>query len=142
MPDTPVITSVMNQSISEVLVVWSMTVPETNGHGAITHFTIYVDSNAVENVANGTALSYIIRNLAPYQLVTAQVSASTSAGEGARSAAMSGRSSEARKWHRIGTINPGIIREVVLPTQNIVYSCAVAVFHFTQRWQNQKGYVV
>ena len=133
MPDTPVITSVMNQSISEVLVVWGITMPETSGPGAITHFTIYVDSNAVENVANGMVLSYVIQNMAPYQLVTAQVSASTSSGEGARSAEMSGRSSEARKWHRIGTINPGIIWEVVLPTQNIVYSCAVVVFHFTQR---------
>ena len=76
---------------------WTVTVPETTGPGAITHFTVYVDSNAVVNTANGTVMSYIIRNLVPYQLVTVQVSASTSAGEGARSEAVDGRSSEARK---------------------------------------------
>ena len=65
--------------------------------GAITHFTVYVDNTAVGNIANGTVLNYIISNLTPFQLVMVEVSASTSAGEGARSAAMSGRSSEARK---------------------------------------------
>ena len=69
--------------------------------GAITHFTVYVDNNAVENTADGAVLSYTIGNLAPFQLVIVEVSASTSAGEGARSAVMSGRSSEARKWHRM-----------------------------------------
>ena len=95
-PGTPVITSVMNQSSSEVLVTWNITLPITNGPGAITLYTIYVDSNEGVNTADGTVLTYVIRNLVPYQLVTVQVSASTSAGEGARSAAETGRSSEAR----------------------------------------------
>ena len=97
MPDTPTITSVTNRSTSEVLVEWTITVPETTGPGAITHFTVYVDNSAVVNTANGMASSYVIRNLAPFQLVTVQVSASTSAGEGARSEAVDGRSSEACK---------------------------------------------
>ena len=93
-PDTPTITSVTNQSTSEVVVEWTITVP---GPGAITLFTVYVDNSAVVNTANGMASSYVVRNLAPFQLVTVQVSASTSAGEGARSEAVDGRSSEARK---------------------------------------------
>ena len=76
---------------------WSITVPVTSGPGAITLFTVYIDSNAGINIADGMASSYVIRNLAPFQLVTVQVSASTSAGEGARSEAVDGRSSEARK---------------------------------------------
>ena len=98
MPGTPVITSVMNQSSSAVLVNWNITLPSTTGPGAIMLYTIYVNSNEGVNTADGTVLSYTLRNLVPYQLVTVQVSASTSAGEGARSAAMTGRSSEARKW--------------------------------------------
>ena len=111
---------------------WTITVPETTGPGAITHFTVYVDSNAVVNT-NGTVMSYIIRNLAPYQLVTVQVSASTSAGEGVRSEAVDGRSSEARKRYRIGMItSPVILWEVILLLQyNIVYSCTVAEFHYS-----------
>ena len=97
-PAAPEITSLMNQSSSEVLVTWNITLPMTNGPGAITLYTIYVDSNEGVNTADGTVLTYVIRNLVPYQLVTVQVSASTSAGEGARSAAETGRSSEARKW--------------------------------------------
>ena len=94
------ITSVTDQSAFEVQVEWTISVPD-GLPGAITHFTVYVDDNAVENTADGTVLSYTISNLAPFQLVMVEVSASTSAGEGARSAAMSGRSSEARKWHRM-----------------------------------------
>ena len=99
-PNAPTITSVMNQSTFEVLVEWTISVPD-GLPGAITHFTVYVDNNAVENTADGTVLSYTISNLAPFQLVMVEVSASTSAGEGSRSAAMSGRSSEACKWHRM-----------------------------------------
>ena len=93
MPTAPTITSVMNQSAFEVLVEWTISVPD-GLPGAITHFTVYVNNNAVENTADGTVLSYTISNLAPFQLVMVEVSASTSAGEGGRSAAMSGRSSE------------------------------------------------
>ena len=98
MPDTPIIT-LMNQSASEILVEWTISVPATvtMGPGAITLFTVYVDSNPGVTVPDGMASSYMIRNLAPFQLVTVQVSASTSAGEGARSEAVDGRSSEARK---------------------------------------------
>ena len=94
MPKAATITSVMNQSAFEVLVVWNISVPD-GLPGAITHFTVYVDNSAVENTADGTVLSYIIGNLAPFQLVMVEVSASTSAGEGARSAAMNRTSSEA-----------------------------------------------
>ena len=100
MPNAPTITSVTNQSAFEVLVEWTISVPD-GLPGAITHFTVYVDNSAVENTADGTVLSYTISNLAPFQLVMVEVSASTSAGEGARSAAMSGRTSEACKWHRM-----------------------------------------
>ena len=96
MPGAPVITSVTNQSASEVLVEWTISVPG-NLPGAITLFTVYVDNNAVDSTADGTVLSYVIGNLAPFQLVMVEVSASTSAGEGARSAPVDGRSSEARK---------------------------------------------
>ena len=96
-PGTPSITSVMNQSAFEVLVEWTIGVPGATLPGAITLFTVYVDNSAVENTANGTVLSYVIRNLDPFQLVMVQVSASTSAGEGARSEAVDGRSSEACK---------------------------------------------
>ena len=94
-PGTPSITSVMNQSPFEVLVEWTISVPETTGPGAITLFTVYVDSNPGVTIADG--MRYVIRNLAPFQLVIVQVSASTSAGEGARSEAVDGRSSEACK---------------------------------------------
>ena len=100
-PAAPEITSVMNRSSSEVLVEWVINVPGidvTDEPGAITRYTIYVDDNGGVNTADGTVLSYIIRNLDPYQLVMVQVSASTSAGEGARSAAETGRSSEARRY--------------------------------------------
>ena len=99
-PAAPEITSVMNLSSSEVLVEWVINVPDiddTDEPGVITSYTIYVDDNEGVNTADGTVLSYIIRNLDPYQLVTVQVSASTSAGERARSAAEAERSSEARK---------------------------------------------
>ena len=96
-PDAPMITSVMSRSAFEVVVEWTITVPETSGSGAITLFTVYVDSNVGVNIADGMVSSYVISNLAPFQHVTVQVSASTSAGEGARSAAVGGRSSEARK---------------------------------------------
>ena len=95
-PNTPTITSVTNQSAFEVLVKWTIIVPD-GLPGAITHFTVYVNNSAIENTANGTVLNYIINNLAPFQLVMVEVSASTSAGEGTRSAAMSERSSEACK---------------------------------------------
>ena len=97
-PGTPVITSVMNQSSSEVLVTWNITLPSTTGPGASTLYTIYVDDNEGVNTADGTTLTYVIRNLVPYQLVMVQVSASTSAGEGVRSAAKTARSSETCKW--------------------------------------------
>ena len=96
--------TLMNQSTSEVLVEWTITVPAATGPGAIILFTVYVDSNAVVNTANGMVSSYVIRNLAPFQLVTVQVSASTSAGEGARSEAVDGRSSEARKLMYNGSV--------------------------------------
>ena len=96
MPGAPVIMSVMNQSASEVLVEWTISVPD-GLPGAITLFTVYADNNAVDSTANGSVLSYVIRNLDPFQLVVVEVSASTSAGEGARSAPVEGRSSEARK---------------------------------------------
>ena len=97
MPGTPSIISVMNQSASEVLVEWTISVPGATLPGAITLFTVYVNNSAVENTANGTVLSYVIDNLAPFQFVMVQVSASTSAGEGARSEAVNGTSSEACK---------------------------------------------
>ena len=75
----------MNLSAFEVLVEWNINVPD-GLPGAITHFTVYVNNSAVENTADGTVLSYTISNLAPFQLVMVEVSAGTSAGEGARSA--------------------------------------------------------
>ena len=67
----------MNQSVFAVLVEWNINVPD-GLPGAITHFSVYVDNSTVENTADGTVLSYTISNLAPFQLVMVEVSASTS----------------------------------------------------------------
>ena len=97
-PIAPMITSVMGVSSSAVQVVWMPNQPNIDGPGAITHYTVYVNSNDMGMDTDGVVMSYNITDLEPFMEVMVEVSASTSIGEGLRSPMFPGRSNEARKY--------------------------------------------
>ena len=67
-------------------------------NGVITNYNVYVNysdgSPLAVLQAGADASNYTLTNLQPYQLVTVQMSANTTAGEGPRSEPVMGRSRE------------------------------------------------
>ena len=61
-------------------------------------YTLYVTSESGQTdvySVNGRLTSYVVMNLSPYSLVSVNMSASTSAGEGPQSAAIEMRTAQA-----------------------------------------------
>ena len=79
-----------------VVVEWS---PPSVPNGIIPAYTIYIDYNngtsEAERATAGSASSYLLGGLSPFQLVGVQVTASTSVGEGPRSNTVYGRTNSA-----------------------------------------------
>ena len=91
-PDgAPVGITVTNGSHA-LLIEWS---PPDIPNGVITAYTIYISYNngtsEAERVVDGLTLNYILDHLSPHQLVSVQMTASTSVGEGPRSTTVDGR---------------------------------------------------
>ena len=96
--DAPTDVIITGISVSSVSITWT---PPSIPNGVITHYTIYVDYADGSSIAalytdNATTI-YVLAGLEPYQLVIVYVSASTAIGEGPKSEAAEGRSSEIRK---------------------------------------------
>ena len=69
-------------------------------NGVITHYTLYVgfeDGSVDVFYVNGESTSYNITNLQPYQIISVEISASTSVGEGPRSYKMEVQTAQAGK---------------------------------------------
>ena len=85
-----------NVSSHALLIEWS---PPSVPNGIITAYTIYIDYNngtsEVERATAGSAASYLLEGLSPFQLVGVQMRASTSVGEGPRSNTTDGRTNPA-----------------------------------------------
>ena len=85
-----------NVSSHALLIEWS---PPSVPNGIITAYTIYIDYNngtsEAERATGGSATSYLLGGLSPFQLVGVQVTASTSVGEGPRSNTTDGRTNSA-----------------------------------------------
>ena len=81
-----------NVSTHALLITWS---PPSVPNGIITAYTIYINyhnsSSEAERATAGSASSYILEGLSPFQLVGVQLTASTSVGEGPRSNTTDGR---------------------------------------------------
>jgi len=87
---------VNNISSQALLVEWS---PPDVPNGVITAYTIYINYNngtsEDERVMDGSTLNYILDNLSPHQLVSVEMTANTSVGEGPRSTTENGRTDPA-----------------------------------------------
>ena len=85
-----------NVSSHVLLIKWS---PPSTPNGIITAYTIYIDYNngtsEAERATPGSAASYLLEGLSPFQLVSVQMRASTSVGEGPRSNTTDGRTNPA-----------------------------------------------
>ena len=83
---------VTNVSSHALLIMWS---PPSVPNGIITAYTVYIDYNngtsEAERVTAGSASSYLLEGLSPFQLVGVQMAANTSVGEGPRSNTTDGR---------------------------------------------------
>ena len=69
-------------------------------NGVITRYTLYVgfeDGSVDVFYVNGESTSYNITNLQPYQIISVEISASTSVGEGPRSYKMEVQTAQAGK---------------------------------------------
>ena len=86
---------VTGRTPSSVLITW---IEPLMPNGVITSYNVYVNYSDGSPVAvlqaSATLTNYTLTNLQPYQLVSVQVSASTTAGEGPRSEPVMGRSLE------------------------------------------------
>ena len=93
---TPTGILVTNVSSHALLIKWS---PPSVPNGIITAYTIYIDYNngtsEDERATAGSAASYLLEGLSPFQLVGVQMRASTSVGEGPRSNTTDGRTNPA-----------------------------------------------
>jgi len=92
-PDgAPVGITVTNISSHALLIKWS---PPDVPNGVITAYTIYINYNngtsVAERVMDGSMLNYTLDNLSTFQLVSIQMTANTSVGEGPRSTTADGR---------------------------------------------------
>ena len=92
-PDgAPVGITVTNISSHALLIEWS---PPDIPNGVITAYTIYINYNnrtsVAERVVDGSTLNYTLDYLSPHQLVSVQMTANTSVGEGPRSIIADGR---------------------------------------------------
>ena len=88
----------LNNSFPLLRVTWSIDPP----NGVISHYTIYVTrlergNTVLTNTSMNTQFDIPEGALIPYELVSVNVSASNSAGEGARSLGVRGRTREQRK---------------------------------------------
>ena len=85
-----------NVSSHALLIGWS---PPSVPKGIITAYTIYIDYNnglsEAERATGGSASSYLLEGLSPFQLVGVQMTANTSVGEGPRSNTVYGRTNPA-----------------------------------------------
>ena len=85
-----------NVSSHALLIKWS---PPSVPNGIITAYTIYIDYNngtsEAERATPGSASSYLLGGLSPFQLVGVQMRTSTSVGEGPRSNTVYGRTNSA-----------------------------------------------
>jgi len=83
--------TVTNISSHALLIEWS---PPDIPNGVITAYTIYINYNngtsEAERVMDGSTLNYILDHLSPHQLVSVQMTANTSVGEGPRSTTENG----------------------------------------------------
>ena len=81
-----------NISSHALLIEWS---PPDIPNGVITAYTIYINYNnrtsVAERVVDGSTLNYTLDYLSPHQLVSVQMTANTSVGEGPRSIIADGR---------------------------------------------------
>ena len=86
--DFPSNLALTNISSYAVLIEWS---PPNIPNGVITAYTIYIDYNndILEPerivVMNGSTSHFILKDLLPFQLVTVEMTANTSVGEGPKS---------------------------------------------------------
>ena len=88
----------LTNSFPPLRVMWSIDPP----NGVISHYTIYVTrlemgNTVLTNTSTNTQFDIPEGGLIPYELVLVSVSASNSAGEGARSPGVRGRTREQRK---------------------------------------------
>ena len=88
----------LTNSFPLLRVIWSIDPP----NGVISHYTIYVTrlergDTVLTNTSMNTQFDIPEGALVPYELVSVNVSASNSAGEGARSPGVRGRTREERK---------------------------------------------
>ena len=85
-----------NVSSHVLLIKWS---PPSTPNGIITAYTLYIEYNngtsEAERATPGSAASYLLEGLSPFQLVGVQMRASTSVGEGPRSNTTDGRTNPA-----------------------------------------------
>ena len=85
-----------NFSSHALLIEWS---PPSFPNGIVTAYTIFVDYNngtsEAERATGGSATSYLLEGLSPFQLVGIQMTANTSVGEGSRSNTTDGRTNPA-----------------------------------------------
>ena len=87
---------VTNVSSHALLITWS---PPNVANGIITAYTVYINYNngtsEAESATAGSASSYLLEGLSPFQLVGVQMTANTSVGEGPRSNTTDGRTNSA-----------------------------------------------
>ena len=90
--DAPANVRVVGSSPSSVFISW---VPPTTPNGIITTYNLYISygdgSPSVTMQSNAASTNYTVTGLQPYQLVSAKISASNSAGEGPMSDSATGR---------------------------------------------------
>lgn len=91
-----------NRSSHAVLIEWS---PPSEPNGIVTGYTIYVnydnDTSEPERVlmTDGSTLRYTLENLLAFQLVSVQMTANTSTGEGPRSGSVEARTNPTGVWN-------------------------------------------
>ena len=100
MPGSPANLRVMGNSPSSVLVSWN---PPSTPNGVITSYSLYVnysDGSPIDQILTGALImNYTIAGLQPYQLISVQISANTSSGEGPVSEFTSGRTREEGEYY-------------------------------------------
>ena len=94
----------VTNSTQAVMIQWS---PPNDPNGIVTGYTIYInfDSDTSETerilVTDGSTSRYTLENLLAFQLVSVQMTANTSAGEGPRSGSVQVRTNPTGKCESI-----------------------------------------
>ena len=91
----PTAINITNFGPYDLTITWE---PPLVPNGIISTYSFYVTSENGEAVVyrvDGRLTSYVVMNLSPYSLVSVNMSASTSAGEGPQSAAIEMRTAQA-----------------------------------------------